>query len=247
LIPTFAATAWYHGRLWPEAKIEEVVDFARRFAYEDYTPFMLQPNRASPHEQNLFYSKLSQLIGLKEETVRRYCGRFDELLYTTEFMAPERKVIGGLDSRYVGDLSGIQRLPFEDPSYRDMQGISCAFRAYLQKELNTHRPLAPPYASYSSHLYWNFATYDSFLLPDVLQRLRRTLIRNPQMKVFSGSGYYDCRTPFAATEFCFDHMELPPSYRKNLQFEYYEGGHGFVFDLNCLKKLQKDLIQFYER
>lgn len=247
LIPTFAATAWYHGRLWPESTLDEVVDYARRFVYEDYTPFMLQPTRLSPAEQNVFYSNLAQLIGLKEETVRRYGGRFDETLFTTEFMAQERKVIGGLDTRYTSDLSSIQRLPFEDPSYRDMQGISCAFNAYLQKELETGCPLDPSYVSSANHASWNFATYDSFLLPDVLQRLRRTLIRNPSMSVFSGSGYYDCRTPFAATEFCLDHMDLPMSYRNNFQFEYYEAGHGFVFDLPSLQKLHKDLVKFYTR
>lgn len=247
LIPTFAATAWYHGRFWPDANLEEVVDYARRFTYDDYTPFMHQPTRLSPAEQNVFYSKLAELIGLDEGTVRRYAGRFDEQLYTTEFFAKERKVLGGLDTRYSGDMSSIERLPFEDPSYRDMQGISCAFSAYLQKELETGDPLDPPYASSSGRRGWNFSTYDSFLLPDVLQRLRRTLIRTPEMTVFLSSGYYDCRTPFAATEFCIDHLELPATYRKNFQFEYYKAGHGFPFDLPSLQKLKKDLIRFYER
>lgn len=247
LIPTFAATAWYHGRFWPEATIEQVVDYARRFAYDEYTPFMLQPTRLSPLEQNAFYAKLSELTGLKEKTVRRYLGRFNEELYTTEFMAEERKVIGGLDTRYIGDISTIQRcLIDEDPSYKDMIGIPCAFNAYLQEELETNRPFEK-YATFMARRYWNFWTSDSICLPDILQRLRRTLVWNPAMKVFSGSGYFDCRTPFAATEFCFDHLDLSSSYRQNFDFEYYEAGHGFVFHLPSLQKLKKDLVKFYER
>ncbi|MBI5273128.1 MAG: hypothetical protein HY861_04010 [Chlamydiia bacterium] len=243
LLPTFAATAWYHGRLWPEAPIEEVVDYARRFALTDYASFMLQPYRFDPREQNAFYAKLAYLIGLPLETVRRYSGRFDEDLYTTEFMALDRKVIGGLDTRYIGDLSSASRCYAEDPSYRDMQGIFCAFNAYLQQELEFDLPFES-YTIYSSQS-WDFSTYDSFAWPDVFQRLRRALIRNPSMKVFSGSGYYDCRTPFYATEYCFDHMDLPLSYRNNLQFEYYKAGHGFVFDLPSLQKLKDDLTRFY--
>jgi carboxypeptidase C (cathepsin A) len=249
LIPTFAATAWYHGRFWPDASLEQVVDYARRFVYDRYTPFMLQPNRLGAMEKNGFYSSLSELIGLKEETVRRYLGRFDEALYTTEFMAEERKVIGGMDTRYIGDLSSIQRHYIdEDPSYKDYIGIFCAFNSYLQDELETDRPF-DLYTSFStiSHRNWNFASYDSVCLPDVFQRLRRTLLWNPAMKIFSGSGYYDCRTPFAATEFCFDHLDLPNSYLNNFDFKYYEAGHSFVFHLPSLQKLKKDLVKFYER
>lgn len=245
LIPTFAATAWYHGRLWPEKPLDEVVEYARRFAYEDYAPAMLEPTRLSQVEKNNFYAELARLIGLSPETVSRYCGRFDEELYTTEFMGSERKLIGGLDTRYIGDLSDTQRRYYEDPSYSDMQGVLCAFNAYLQKELATDNPFVR-YESFSRQP-WDFSTYDSMIWPDVLQRLRRTLIQNPEMKVFSGSGYYDCRTPFAATEYCFEHLDLPHSYKQNLQFEYYEAGHGFIFHYPSLKKLKTDLVAFYEQ
>jgi carboxypeptidase C (cathepsin A) len=245
LLPTFAATAWYHGRLWPEKSLDEVVEYARRFAYENYAPIMLDPARFSPIEQRAFYSQLAKLIGLSFETVYRYSGKFDERLYTTEFFSPERKMIGGLDTRYVSDLGGFQKDYGEDPSYKDMQGSFCAFNDYLQKELDIYRPFTPyiPFVSQN----WDFSSYDSMIGPNVLQRLRRSLLHNPQMKVFSGSGYYDCRTPFAATEYCFEHLDLPSSYRKNFQFKYYEGGHGFIFHYPCLKKLHEDLTAFYER
>jgi carboxypeptidase C (cathepsin A) len=247
LIPTFAATAWYYGRFRPESSLEEVVDHARRFVYEEHVPFMLQPGRFSPDSQQLFYEKMSELIGLREDTVRRYLGRFDERLYTTEFMAHERKLIGGRDTRYIGDMSSIERYDIEDdPSYKDILGVTCAFNAYLQRELDTYRP----FETYRLHMAcsnWDYSTYDSIGFPDLIQRIRRTLVSNSSMRVFAGSGYYDCRTPFAATEFCFGHMDLPPSYTKNFQFEYYEAGHGFVFDLPSLKKLKTDLIRFYKK
>jgi len=142
-------------------------------------------------------------------------------------------------------LSSTQRHYYEDPSYKDMQGVLCAFNAYLQKELETDHPFTR-YEPFTRQP-WDFSSYDSMMWPDVLQRLRRTLIQNPEMKVFSGSGYYDCRTPFAATEYCFEHLDLPPSYKQNLQFEYYEAGHGFIFHYPCLQKLKTDLVTFYEQ
>jgi carboxypeptidase C (cathepsin A) len=105
-----------------------------------------------------------------------------------------------------------------------------------------------PYIPFSQEAFfsWNWATFDSVNLPSFLQRLRRTLVANPHMKVFIGSGYYDLRTPFAAVEYSINHLELPDSYRKNFQIEYYPAGHGFIFHLPSLKKFKQDLLQFYE-
>lgn len=246
LLPTCAATAWHYGRLWPEKSLEEVVEYARNYTYHTYAPYMLQPNLLHNEEiQETFFSSLADLIGLPVHTVSRYLGRFDESLYSQEFFASERKALGQLDTRYSADLSSIQKKRSEDPSYQDMQGIFCAFNAYLRSDLSIDTPFEIYYAA-ADH-YWNFQTYDSALWPNFVQRIRRTLVRNPDMKVFVGSGYFDCRTPFAATEYCFSHLDLPPSYLGNFQFEYYKAGHGFVFHEPSLEKLKKDLTRFYER
>jgi carboxypeptidase C (cathepsin A) len=245
LIPTFAATAWYHGRLWPEKHLSEVIDYARRFAYDEYAPAMLQPFRLSRLERETFDQNLAFLIGLPVDVVKKYNSRIDETIYKTEFFSAERKILGGLDSRYSGDVSSIDPKYADDPSYNDSHGYISALNSYLQKELNTHFRFIP-YIPFSDAIRrWNFSTYDSWGEPSFLQRIRRLLTFNPQMKIFVGSGYYDCRTPFAATEYCFEHLDLPTSYLENLQFEYYEAGHGFIFDHASLRKWKQDLTKFY--
>jgi len=249
LIPTFAATAWYHGRLWPERSLIEVIDYARDFAFDTYIPAVLRPVRLQGEGQEIFYKEMARLLGLPLHVISRYQARFDEFLYTTEFFGQERKVLGGLDTRYVGDLGSIQRENnSDDPSYSDMQGLYCTFHDYLQNELGTGKPF-DRYVAFSSeaNTFWNYRTRDSVDWPELIQRVRRTLIRNPQMQIFIGSGYYDCRTPFAATEYCFGQLNLPSSYRNSLRFEYYEAGHGFVFDHESLKKLKTDLVSFYTK
>jgi len=246
LIPTFAATAWRHGRLWPEKTLEETIDYARRFVYDAYIPAMLQPSRLSLPEQASFYQQLAHLIGLPLDTVRKYLGRINETLYTAEFFAPDRKLLGGLDTRYSGDFDTIAPAR-QDPSYLDSLGIGAAFQSYLQTELETP-PLAPKYISFSWETLqqWRTAAYDTQGEPDLLQRLRRVMIYNPFMKVFVGAGLYDCRTPFAAVEYCFDHLNLSPSTQNRLQFEYYPAGHAFIFDLPSLQKFKRDLTRFYQ-
>lgn len=247
MIPTFAATAWYHGRFWPDRTIEEVVTYARKFAFEYYAPLMLQPFRLNPQEKAIFEQSFADLIGLPVQTVRHYNCRINESIYASEFFRGERKTLGRLDSRYIGDVAEIDPFSSGDPSYLDTIGLGSAFQSYLQKELDTRFPFKP-YISFSHQAfhYWNLETYDTAGFPNLFQRVRRALTINPNMKVFIGSGYYDCRTPFASTEYSFNHLELPSSYWKNLQFEYYEAGHGFIFDHPSLQKFKRDLTKFYD-
>lgn len=245
-IPSFAATAWYHKKTMQDQPLEKVVDDARHFMYEQYAPMMLQPSRFTPVEKSAFYQNLADLIGLPVETVRRFDGRIDEQIFTTEFFATDRKVIGGIDSRYIGDVSSLASEYREDPSYRDLRpAFYASFLNYLQNELETTTQLK--YISFSSEAlyFWNWTTFDSDDLPNFFQRLRRSLVNNPSLKVFIGSGYYDLRTPFAAMEYSIDHLELPTSYKKNFQIEYYPAGHGFIFHLDSLKKFKQDLVKFY--
>ncbi len=247
-IPTLAATSWFHGRTMKDQTLEQVVEYARRFAYEEYAPIMMQPNRLGQAEQTAFYQKLSDLIGLPVDTIRRYQARFDEHRYVTEFMATSRKLIGGTDSRYIGDRSSLGDEYIEDPSYKNLRpAFYPAFLNYMQNELETKSHF-PKYISFSTEAFlsWNWWTYDNQLtFPNFMQNLRRALVANPHMKVFVGSGYYDIRTPFGAAEYSIDHLGLPDSYRKNFQLEYYEAGHGYIFDLASLKKFRKDLTGFY--
>jgi carboxypeptidase C (cathepsin A) len=251
MLPTYAATSWYHGRTMQGKTLDEVIDFSRRFALEDYAPALMQPSRLSAIQQQSFYRDLSELIGLPVETIQKYGARIDEQTFASEFFSSKRKRIGGLDGRYVGEISTIRGQDGEDPSYSDLyHAISPAFMDYLRNDLEIDRSL-PRYNDYSfrAGFFWDWSTYDSGSTlptrPNFMQRLRRTLVANSSMKVFIGSGLYDLRTPFAATEYTIDHLELPERFRKNFQFEYYEAGHGFIFDLKSLSKFKQDLIRFY--
>lgn len=241
LIPTFAATAWYHGRLWPERSLKDVVEYARKFAYDEYSPAMAQPSRLDRNEKEQFFRRLSEMTGLPVSTIQRYNGRIDEEIFTTEFFSSERKILGGLDSRYKGDQSSIKRWRLEeDPSYRpELKGLSSSFLHYLQKEIGIE--LSPSAYNLYADQPWYFDVSDWF------EYLRQALVINPDLQVFSANGYYDCRTPFMASEYCFERLDLPESYHQNLQFEYYEAGHGLIFDAKTLKQMRQHLIEFYRK
>lgn len=245
LIPTLSATAWYHGRLWPEKPLEDVVKEARSFAFRKYALQSVCPSCLSSAEKESFFQELALFTGLPLGTIQRYNGRIDEHVYAAEFFSPERKVLGKIDSRYIGDVAAINPYEASDPSYNDTGGFAALFNHYLQTDLE-YEVFPGPYISFSHEAFhsWNRHTYDS-VIPNFLQRLRETLVYNPQLKILVAAGYYDCRTPFAAAEYCFDQLGLPDNYKKNVNIQYYEAGHGAIFDLPSLQKMRKDMTPFY--
>ncbi|MBZ0214419.1 MAG: peptidase S10, partial [Nitrospirae bacterium] len=80
--------------------------------------------------------------------------------------------------------------------------------------------------------------------PDTSEALRRAMSRNPHMKVFVASGYYDLATPFFATEYTIAHMGLDPEIRGNIQTAEYEAGHMMYIAVRELDKLAGDAASF---
>ena len=48
-------------------------------------------------------------------------------------------------------------------------------------------------------------------LPDTSESLRQAFVKNPYMKLFVASGYYDLATPYFATQYTLSHMNLERS------------------------------------
>jgi len=51
-------------------------------------------------------------------------------------------------------------------------------------------------------------------------------------------------TPFYAAEYTVSAINLDPTLRKNVSFNYYEAGHMMYIEKNSLKKLKDDVSAF---
>jgi carboxypeptidase C (cathepsin A) len=70
--------------------------------------------------------------------------------------------------------------------------------------------------------------------------------KNPYMKVFVASGYYDMATPYFAAEYTVSAMNLDPQLKRNFSFGQYEAGHMMYIEKNSLKKLKDDVAGFIQ-
>ncbi|MFZ0742830.1 MAG: hypothetical protein WAM85_00395 [Terracidiphilus sp.] len=148
----------------------------------------------------------------------------------------------------------------EFPSYDASDtGITGAFVAalndYLERDLkyestDAYRPSADDIGEWD----WKHkptsggrSPFGSELVPDVAMDLAGAIRKNPHLHVFSANGYFDLATPFFATEYDLDHMDLEPALRGNVQFGYYPSGHMIYLNVDALHQLKGDLASFIDK
>ncbi|MEO1992607.1 MAG: hypothetical protein ABGW78_11780 [Pirellulales bacterium] len=70
------------------------------------------------------------------------------------------------------------------------------------------------------------------------------MVKNPSLRVFQASGYFDLATPHFAADYVVDHMQLPEAFRDHIETEYYPAGHMMYLNLPDLQKLGEDVAKF---
>jgi len=80
--------------------------------------------------------------------------------------------------------------------------------------------------------------------PDTSGPLREAMAKNPYMRIYIASGYYDLATPYYATAYTLSHLPLAPETRANVRTEEYPVGHMVYLEIGTLAKLQADVARF---
>jgi carboxypeptidase C (cathepsin A) len=237
-LPSFAATAWYHGKLDPKMSLEEVISSARLFALTNLAPALIS-NGVVPER---LYGDMSTWTGLPLDFIQQQDGLIDDYTFFLQLLSDQKKVIGRFDSRCAGNILPPRTIAeYHDPSSSNIKGVfTAAIRAYLHDNLNCKTDF-PRYEVLTD--IGNRWMYHAFGFPSMMTALRNSFVINPSLKVFVACGYFDLATPFTATEYCFKHLHLPLDHAITLG--YYEGGHMFYTNPAALKKFKNDMIIFF--
>src|SRR5688572_23382639 len=249
ILPSYTATAWYHKRLSPEMQrkpLREVLKEAEEFAGNLYGPALLRIDRLSAAEKQSLLDKFSALTGLSRTFVEQNNFRVDLSEFNKELLRKQRRTTGRLDGRFVGfdkDSAG------DGPDFdRSMTAIrtpyTAVFNDHLRRELNFKSDLEYYILGGGLSSPWNWNTNNAYA--DTSQSLSSAMRKNPYMKVFVASGYYDMATPYFAAEYTVSAMNLDPQLRRNFSFGYYEAGHMMYIEKNSLKKLKDDVTGFIQ-
>ena len=250
ILPSYATTAWYHKKLSSQMQaksVSQVAKEAEEFAMNEYMPAMLRIDRLSATEKNALLDKFSGFTGLSKEFIDRNNFRVDLGEFNKELLRSERRTTGRLDSRFKGiDRDAAGDNPDGDPSINAIRPpYTAAFNSYVRGELGYKSDVEYYILGGGVTGQWNFGQNNGYA--DTSVSMKDAMAKNPYMRVMLAQGYYDMATPFFAAEYTVSALNLDPSLRKNISFEYYEAGHMMYIDVKQLKKLHDDAAGFIQR
>ena len=251
LLPTFAATAWYHEKVdrarW-NGELESFLDDARSFAVDVYLPALIRGQLMTETRRKEIAGQLSGFIGLDQDYLERSHLRVPLGRFMRELRRDEGLSVGRLDSRFVGvEPDGVGEMPEYDPSAYGIDGAyTGAMLDYFTRNLGV--ALDDDYSTLGGVRGWNWDTGypdtggdNSYV--NVAPNLERAMRQNKDLRVLALNGYYDAATPFFATEMTF---AQPGFDRSRVELKYYEAGHMMYIHEPSLIQMAKDVKAFVQ-
>ncbi len=247
-LPTYAATAWYHGVLakkYQSKSLRDFLDEVEEFAVGQYWTALARGDQLDESERKKVVKKLSEYTGLSTAYIERYDLRIHIMRFCKELLRTKRRTVGRIDSRYTGVDRTVDGDRIEsDPSTNMTIGpMTSALNHYLRTELGFESDDFYEILSMEINESWDYEDFKNRYV-DTSEKLREVMSRTQSMKVFVANGYFDLATPHMACEYTFNHMGLDPEIRQNVQMEYYDAGHMMYVHKPSLKKLAGDLREF---
>jgi carboxypeptidase C (cathepsin A) len=247
-LPTYAATAWYHKKLPPELQarpLVEVLDEVEAWAGSEYPVILQDGDRLGAAERRSAIERLSRYTGLEPDYVDRTDLRIEIRRFCKELLRDDRRTVGRLDSRFKGiDRRPTGDRPDFDPSMAAIRPpYTAMLNDYVRRDLEYETDVVYHILG-GGFEKWDFGPSRGF--PDTSEALQEAFARNPDMRVFVASGYYDLATPYFATEYTLSHMGLDPAQRQRIATAEYEAGHMMYIDEGELARLKADVAAFLD-
>lgn len=246
-LPTLAATSWYHKRLKPayQRNLDKLLHDVREFAGGDYTLALMQGHALSSAKQRAIANRLAEFTGLSVEFIEACNLRIHPMRYNKELMRRERKVVGRLDSRFCGyDTDAAGEMPQNDPSYSNILApYTSAVNDYLRRELGFESSMTYEVLTPKVHP-WRWGDADRGYV-NVAPDLATAMRQNEYLQVFCANGYFDAATPFYATEYTMQHLEVERDMLRRITMTYYEAGHMMYIHIPSLVQFTADVEKFY--
>ena len=242
-LPTYAATAWYHGRLdttrYPT--LEAVLEESEQWALTGYLTALARGSSIGEEQKTRTIDALARLTGLSPQVIDQANLRVGPSLFRKELLRSTRRTVGRLDSRFVGfDADAAGSRPDYDPSYSAIQGpYTAAMNHYVRSDLGYEIDLSYEILTGRVHP-WDYSGFEGRYV-DVAGRLRSAMVQNPRLRVFVASGYFDLATPHFAADYVIDHLGLEPGFMKHVTVDYYPAGHMMYVNDDLRVKLSEDV------
>ncbi|MGH8139942.1 MAG: S10 family peptidase [Steroidobacteraceae bacterium] len=258
VLPTYAATAWYHHKLAGERKsLDALLAEVEQFAMGDYARALAAGSELGATQRAAVAEKLHEYTGLPVDYILKANLRIDGGEFRQNLRSDAGMAIGRLDSRFSGpDADPLsQRAEYDPQSAALGSAYVTAFNDYVRKDLHygAGRTFKP-----SAHIYgvWTFqhqqpgetqSLSSQLEGTNVLPDLANAMKLNPKLKVQLNAGYFDLATPFYEGVYEMHHLPIPPELQSNIEYRFYESGHMVYANEASLQLLHGNVASFIRR
>jgi len=257
VLPTYAATAWYHHKLPAEhPNLEALLTEVEQFAMGDYARALAAGSELSSTDRAAIADKLHQYTGLPVDYILKADLRIDGGEFRQTLQGGEGMTTGRLDTRFSGpDIDPLaQRADYDPQSAALRSAYVSAFNDYARNELHYwgDKQFKPSIGTFRT---WNFqhqlpgetegasALQGTNVMPDLANAMKV----NPNLKVQLNAGYFDLATPFYQGVYEMHHLPMPTTLQSNIEYHFYDSGHMVYAKDASLKLLHENVADFIRR
>jgi len=258
VLPTYAATAWYHKKLPADhPNLEAFLTEVEQFAMGDYAHALAAGSELSANDKAAVAEKLHQYTGLPVAYILKADLRIDGGEFRQRLLGDEGKSAGRLDSRFSGpEIDPLaQRADYDPQATALSSAYVSAFNEYARRELHygEGKSFKPSIRTFAT---WNFQHSQPGMgqMPmssrqgtNVMPDLANAMKINPNLKVQLNGGYFDLATPFYQAVYEMHHLPMPVSLQANIDYHFYESGHMVYAKDTSLKMLHDNVAAFIRR
>ena len=226
VLPGIVATAAFHGRSALEGDATDVFSQAAAYADGPYRAALqkLQDGTLDAAERQSVLAELTRMTGLSADQIGDDL-YVDEREFAKLLLVGAGLEIGMYDSRYTlpSAQSGNDPVADDPAMTRYVPGFVAAFNQMLRDDLDVR--LARPYlAIYWKDLLQSWNWQRRAISPDqsYAEDIAIAMRRNPDLRVFVASGYYDLVTTPADARAQLEAANLPA---ERVRYEDYASGH----------------------
>ena len=217
-LPTEAAAAWYHDMLpGPTTTLPALLPQVEDFAMHEYLNALAQGANLSPAAYNDVVAKLHQYTGLSEGYIRQSNLRIPYWRYATSCCATaaRRRGVTTRATRRSCSIRSNDAADF-DPTDAAIDAAFVAAGNYFVRQVLGYQTTLIYRPVTNVFRQWDWK-HNGNLPTNTAQDLAGAMTYDPNLRVFSGNGYYDFATPFFATVYTLNHLNIPPQLQQQHQ------------------------------
>jgi carboxypeptidase C (cathepsin A) len=252
MLPTFAASAWYHKKAGVGADMQTYLREVEQFSMHDYLTALEAGSELPADQKQAIAQKVAGYIGLPVAYVLKANLRITGPEFEQQLMSGSDEITGRFDTRYSGPVFDAlsEQANYDPQSAAISSPIVSLFNDYVRKDLKFGQDMTYNPESDSIGNNWDFKHQGPgvpFPLPvttNVMPDLASAMSQNPKMKVLLNAGYFDLATPYYSAVYVMHHLPMNDSLQKNISYAFYPAGHMVYVNLDSLKMLHDNVAKF---